>query len=560
MGLGISLATAILMLATEPRLAIAWDEGFTLGRQERLRLWFQALRDPAAFAARWRPPSPAEELLMPDRSSPPRRRQVDTRTKLLFDRRVVEWFWPFAREEPHGHPPFYALVGLLGDLLTPWRDLLARGRLGPILVFSLMTGALFSGTATRWGPWPAATTACAWVFQPNLFGLGHYATYDALLTALWVLAVLVFTAAVAPGAGCGPAAVRPGMALAFGVILGCAAATKLTGWFLPVPFLVWAALYQDRRAFRTILLGLLVAAMVTYALVPPWWTAPIDSVIRFFRSNLTRGRTFPIPVYLFHHTYNTPNESLPWYNTLAWTVLVTPAGFLVLAGVGIYRALRHWRTESLGVLIVLHWTFLILLRALPHTPGHDGVRLFLPAFGVLALLSGLGARHLLDRVGRWAGAPLTAAILEGVLSVAVMMPVPLSYFSPIVGGLPGATALGMEPTYYWDALSPDARRWLVRNTPPGRTIVFHPFPHSFLYLRRTGELPPRLDGVDPGEPLWYVLQNRPGVFRDTDRALIASGRPAYSVQKLGVPLVWVFPYEEFQRRHAGVAAGRDGSG
>jgi len=118
----------------------------------------------------------------------------------------------------------------------------------------------------------------------------------------------------------------------------------------------------------------------------------------------------------------------------------------------------------------------------------------------------------------------------------------------------------MEPTYYWDALSPDARRWLVRNTPPGRTIVFHPFPHSFLYLRRTGELPPRLDGVDPGEPLWYVLQNRPGVFRDTDRALIASGRPAYSVQKLGVPLVWVFPYEEFQRRHAGVAAGRDGSG
>ena len=36
-----------------------------------------------------------------------------------------------------------------------------------------------------------------------------------------------------------------------------------------------------------------------------------------------------------------------------------------------------------------------------------------------------------------------------------MMPVPLSYFSPIVGGLPGATALGMEPTYYWDGLDSD---------------------------------------------------------------------------------------------------------
>lgn len=54
LGLAISLATAILMLATEPGLAIAWDEGFTLGREERLRLRFQALQDSAAFAARWR--------------------------------------------------------------------------------------------------------------------------------------------------------------------------------------------------------------------------------------------------------------------------------------------------------------------------------------------------------------------------------------------------------------------------------------------------------------------------------------------------------------------------
>ena len=54
--------------------------------------------------------------------------------------------------------------------------------------------------------------------------------------------------------------------------------------------------------------------------------------------------------------------------------------------------------------------------------------------------------------------------MEGAVSIAVMMPVPLSYFSPLVGGLPGATKLGMEPTYYWDALSPEARRWLAENT------------------------------------------------------------------------------------------------
>ena len=94
-------------------------------------------------------------------------------------------------------------------------------------------------------------------------------------------------------------------------------------------------------------------------------------------------------------------------------------------------------------LLAGHWLFLLILRALPHVPGHDGVRLFLPAFGVLALLGGLGARSA-SRIGRADGPRwrIAAALLEGAASIAVMMPVPLSYFSPIVGGLPGATKLG----------------------------------------------------------------------------------------------------------------------
>lgn len=127
-----------------------------------------------------------------------------------------------------------------------------------------------------------------------------------------------------------------------------------------------------------------------------------------------------------------------------------------------------------------------------------------------------------------------------------MMPVPLSYFSPLVGGLPGATALGMEPTYYWDALSPEARHWLAEHTPPGRTIVFRTNPTSWLYLR-IGELPKQLAPIDPGSPLWVVLQNRPGAFSKDDRKLVEQGRPAYTVNKFGVPLVWIFPYSEAER-------------
>ena len=39
------------------------------------------------------------------------------------------------------------------------------------------------------------------------------------------------------------------------LVLGCAAATKFTGWFLPLPFLVWSCLYRSRPGFTTLLVG-----------------------------------------------------------------------------------------------------------------------------------------------------------------------------------------------------------------------------------------------------------------------------------------------------------------
>ena len=95
LGLAVAVATFILMVATEPMMAIVWDEGYTLGREARIRAWLQALRDPPRFAANWKPPR--EELVQQDRVAPPAPTDIDTRAK-LFSPRVLAWFWPFARE------------------------------------------------------------------------------------------------------------------------------------------------------------------------------------------------------------------------------------------------------------------------------------------------------------------------------------------------------------------------------------------------------------------------------------------------------------------------------
>ncbi len=534
-----ALATFALMVATEPGLAMGWDEGYTLGREARIRLWFRALRDPEEFSASWVPPKPLDGLV-DDTMRPPTAPEINTRPR-LFSPRNLAWFWPFGREEPHGHPPFYALVGMVGDVLAPGWAPLPRARLGPMIAFSLAAGAIFGAFLKRSGPWSASAAMGAWVLSPQMFALGHYATYDALLSALWVGAILAFARAVE-----GP---RWGSVVLFGLFLGWAADTKLTGWFLPLPFLVWTALTRSRRGLGTLAVGGAIALATLYAFNPPWWPDPIAGVERFFRSNLSRARTIPIPIQFLGTIYQTPKQSLPPYNTLVWTTLASPVLFLVLALIGTARTLRaRLSADPLPALALANWAFLLALRALPNTPGHDGIRQFLPAFGCLALMAGEGAALAASRWGRWGRALVVAAIGEAVVSLVLIWPVPLSYFSPIVGGLPGAVRLGMEPTYFWDALSRDALDRLARETPSGRTVRFATFPTSWVYLRREGVMEFGLFPIDPGPPAWYVVQNRPGALGPIDRALIARlGPRCVLVEKFGVPLIWAFPDDEVKR-------------
>jgi 4-amino-4-deoxy-L-arabinose transferase-like glycosyltransferase len=536
------------MIATEPALAIVWDEGYTLGREARLRAWFIALRDPAAFAVKWQPP--VEDLVPPNPIPAPRRHQLSSRAGLCSPE-VLEWFWPFAREEPDGHPPLYALIGLIGDLVAPSWEPLPRARLGPMLVFSMMCGAIFVFFQSRWGYWSGFAAAGAWIFQPHLFALAHYATYDGLLTCFWAGSVLSFAKVVEGPEQAHSLRSRWPWLVLFGVLTGCAMGTKLTGWFLPVPFLAWVFLYRDRRGVVALVIGMLLALCLVVCSIPPWWQSPVLGLDRFFQSNFSRATTTPLKTLFLGTIYETPTGSLPWYNTLLWTFLVTPVGFLALASLGVVRALRRDREDTLGSLFVAHWAFLMVLRAMPHTPGHDGVRQFLPAFGMLALLAGLGAASLDRRLGGWGRSLIALAVIEGASSVGLMMPVPLSYYSPLIGGLPGAARLGMEPTYYWDSLQPEILDWLNSHTTADQKVKFSRYPTSWLYLRQTHRLRVAILPYEPGHWAWYVMQNRPGAMQNLERELVAHGHPAKVFSKWGVPLLWVFPYRELEAWQSG---------
>ena len=188
------------------------------------------------------------------------------------------------------------------------------------------------------------------------------------------------------------------------------------------------------------------------------------------------------------------------------------------------------------------------LRAVPQAPGHDGTRQLALAFLFLVLLAGGAAAALERRWPRLGVAALTLALATSLYDCVRYHPLELSYYSPVVGGLPGVVGK-FEPTYFWDACTPDVREFLRTHTPPGGTVLFATNPRNWDYLHRWRQLAPAPHG--PGLPEsaihWYVLQHRPSQLRAEDHWLIAKATPAYERRLFGVPLVAVYSEADLRR-------------
>jgi len=373
----------------------------------------------------------------------------------------------------------------------------------------------------------------------------------------------------------------------WGITLGMTLSCKATGWLAPLPFLVWAVVYRDHGAARALALGLPAALLTFFLLNPPLWQEPIQGWGRFFSLNCHRGAEpgLNISTQFFGRMYNL-DYPLPWYNTAVWVGITVPLGTLLLAGVGLVGVLRRPRHDRAGTLLVANWLVLLVVRAMPGTPPHDAERLILPSFAFLAALAGVGCAKILPSpAGRGAGGegcsqhgeakqghrsanphpnPLPAG--EGTWHAAVLLvvllylssassllwyaPQWLSYYNLLIGGLPGATAAGMEPTYYWDALDQSVLDWLNEHTAEDQKIWFAAGSEENLELMQRWGVLRRATSVEaPGKFRWYVLQRRPSGLQEADLWLIEYFEPAFTKTircggvgpwRLDVPLVEVY--------------------
>jgi hypothetical protein len=213
--------------------------------------------------------------------------------------------------------------------------------------------------------------------------------------------------------------------------------------------------------------------------------------------------------------------------------------------------------------VVLHWATLMIVRMLPRVPPHDGIRLIRPAFGFWCVLAGIGAQQVWDRSIAWAqpkrwmlvAVPLIAALALDLVNLARYYPQTLSHYNLLVGGVRGAAALGMEPTYWWDALDDGVLDWLNQHTAEGERVAFSATTNIGI-LHGWGRLRP---AWAPRNAVfkWYVLQNRTAFLNDVDRRLLENGTPAlvkypgyhrtgHAPWDLSVPLLAVFSYDQYR--------------
>lgn len=446
-----------------------------------------------------------------------------------------------------GHPAFYGIVIFLGQALSSgWLPPLASARLGPILLFGVASGAMFWRLASDYSLAAGLTGTAALVIQPRLFAHAHFAGLDGTLSACWVLAWAFF-----------PVHGERWRAAGWGILLGLTMGAKATGWLAPLPFLAWAAVRREWVAWRTLAIGLPVALAAFYAVNPPLWSEPVQGLLTFFDLNRHR-HGFNVTTQFLGQMYDL-HHPLPWYNTIFWTLATVPVGVLVLSGFGTERSLRTRGDRGAALLLIANWLVLLIIRALPLAPPHDGERLILPSFAMLAALAGIGGARIIEL----AGAPFrkhaigaVAALCAGsATSVAWYAPQWLSYYSLLVGGLPGATSLGMEPTYYWDGLDRSVLCWLDANSGPQEKIHFSASSRENLaLLRQWGVLTRDFQRQAPGRYRWYVLQRRPSAMLPFDLWLVDRGQPAFQKKvrsggwgpwRLDVPIVEVYPFEQY---------------
>lgn len=521
--------------------------------------------------------------------------------------------WYFARADSKNLPLVSLLSTVVHAVATRWMSPLTAYRLGNLLVFAATCGAVYFWMAREYSPTVGLVSVAAVVGTPRLFGHAHFASIDPLVACCWVTASLAMLSGRRGWRG----------AILFGVLCGLGLTTKPTFWFAVPVWVVWGTLYvllpfrttpasinhrdpvkrvpnpgdeslttamatgrttRLRELVRPAVCLLTVAPLTAYLFLPMWWTDPVGGFFSYLTMLRTDPQGWQIATYYLGEIYQTAGRApVPWHAAVVLPLVTTPLWVMLLCAVGLWSALRRWRSNAAMVLWLLSGLVLPLVCALPNTPAHDGIRLYQTAFYFAALMAGSGfdavRRRWLSRPLRlrnadatsggkaarrwWARRqwhPAIAALMvcaAGLWSVSRIHPAELSYYNMLIGGFPGAARPRAEPptlpvirrplfeiSYWWELMPADQWRAMQSRLPAGAKLWVFPEHFGLAFLRRWGELRDDIEIVGPERADYVLLYGRLGRLLEPQARplgrMFLEDRPVWELRREGVRVAGLY--------------------
>lgn len=411
---------------------------------------------------------------------------------LAASHELMQVLWPVQTDPSLSPRPYYTI----------------QARAASALAFAV-TVWLVGWYSSRWfGRLAGIASALAVPLMPRLFAHAHIASIESIVG-------LFFTWTVLDTVDRWPKAFRafqqsPGLrsewsipwrpAVVTGCLLGLTLLTKIQAVLFPIPFAVWAMLRFGRRGITGVATVGVISALVLLTGWPWLW---IDPWSHFWHYLLPADRDH---LYCWYLGQRFLDCDVPWHYSFVMFLVTVPIGLQFLGGFGIVTTCRLWRVRFAASgpamdLLACVIFFPLVLFSLPKMTVYDGERLFLVCFPLWAVLIGLGVdffcgrttsdhansgqASLLTSSWRW-GAKLTTVV--GLLfcesgSLFTLHPCQLSYYSWAIGGLRGASSMGLERTYWGDSITRELHQKIVEQVPRGATIHVAPVLHP---LQLTG--------------------------------------------------------------------------
>lgn len=503
-----------------------------------------------------------------------------------FEQRVTDPYFAVNREHPILMKSLFALShrflhqrwGIFEEAGTAYRfPGMAMAVLAIVVVY-------LWGREVR-GRVAGVVSALLLALMPRVFYHAHLACFDMPVAAMWLVTSYVYFRSLGRG---------PGWAVATGVLYGLLLDTKHNSWLLPfalVAHLValrvmerWHGLSRRGPLVPWAFLAMLgLGPLVFYALWPWIWFDTFARLSEYARFHL--GHEYYNMEFLGETYWKPPMPRLyAWVMTLA----TVPGITLVLFGVGVFDSVRHalgrhaarvlsWvkktsapaetsdvpppSVERLGADSL--WVVCLLVSYAPwlssSTPIFGGTKHWITAYPFLCLLAGHGFSVVLERIAsmvasqkikNWtirpevvAGAVAALCVVGPLVMTLHSHPWGLTFYTPLVGGAPGAASLGLNRTFWGYTTGALTDELDARSDPGGPTYVHDTALQSWEMLQRDGRVSPRLRGTLAIQGSHLALYHHEPHMRRVEyqvwvdygtRAPVAVG--VYD----GVPVAWLY--------------------